>query len=321
MRALPIVLTAGGVALATWLIGQIGFNQTLMAVTSVGWHGFLLVALAQIGLFLILGAGWAALLPRSRVRHLPAMIWGRAVRDSAALLLPFSALGGFVAGARAVTLQGIAWPVAAATTFTDVTTEFLAQLAFALFGLLVLLRLVPDSGLIAPLSAGLVVALGLGGLAIVLQRGVAPIFRFLGGHIAGPWLSDVTDQADRVQAEIDQVHRGKGWLALGFALHLSAWFGTGAAAWLAFHLLGADVTFVQALAIEAVLHAALTLTFMVPGAVGVQELAYTALGAVFGCPPEVAIAVSLLRRARDVALGVPVLLGWQYLEARRLRQE
>ena len=30
-------------------------------------------------------------------------------------------------------------------------------------------------------------------------------------------------------------------------------------------------------------------------------------------------AVSLVRRARDVAVGVPILLVWQFLEMRRLR--
>jgi hypothetical protein len=31
------------------------------------------------------------------------------------------------------------------------------------------------------------------------------------------------------------------------------------------------------------------------------------------------LAVSLVRRARDIVLGVPVLLIWQYVEVRRMR--
>jgi hypothetical protein len=34
--------------------------------------------------------------------------------------------------------------------------------------------------------------------------------------------------------------------------------------------------------------------------------------------PEVGLAASLLRRARDVVIGVPVLLLWQFVEARRI---
>jgi hypothetical protein len=36
-------------------------------------------------------------------------------------------------------------------------------------------------------------------------------------------------------------------------------------------------------------------------------------------PPELSLGVSLVRRARDVVVGVPILLLWQYLEVRRLR--
>jgi hypothetical protein len=31
------------------------------------------------------------------------------------------------------------------------------------------------------------------------------------------------------------------------------------------------------------------------------------------------LAVSLIRRARDLAIGIPILLLWQIFEARRLR--
>jgi hypothetical protein len=43
------------------------------------------------------------------------------------------------------------------------------------------------------------------------------------------------------------------------------------------------------------------------------------LGAIFGVPPELSLGVSLIRRARDIAVGVPILLLWQFLEVRRLR--
>ena len=42
-------------------------------------------------------------------------------------------------------------------------------------------------------------------------------------------------------------------------------------------------------------------------------------GALFQVPPDVSLGVSLLRRARDIAVGVPILLIWQLLEMRRLR--
>jgi hypothetical protein len=42
------------------------------------------------------------------------------------------------------------------------------------------------------------------------------------------------------------------------------------------------------------------------------------LGGSFGLTPEMALALSLLKRARDLALGLPVLAACQLLEGGRL---
>jgi uncharacterized membrane protein YbhN (UPF0104 family) len=75
------------------------------------------------------------------------------------------------------------------------------------------------------------------------------------------------------------------------------------------------------MAIESLLFAIRNAAFMVPSGLGVQEGAYALLGPLFGLPPEAALALSLLKRARDVAIGVPVLLSWQILEGKRRLSE
>ena len=72
-------------------------------------------------------------------------------------------------------------------------------------------------------------------------------------------------------------------------------------------------------AIESVLFAIRNAAFIVPSGLGVQEGAYALLGPLFGIPVEAALALSPAQtRARDIAIGVPVLLSWQLLESRRL---
>jgi hypothetical protein len=66
------------------------------------------------------------------------------------------------------------------------------------------------------------------------------------------------------------------------------------------------------------LYAVRSIAFAVPNAVGVQEGAYILLGASFGLTPETALALSLLKRARDLTIGVPALVAWQLLESGRL---
>ena len=72
------------------------------------------------------------------------------------------------------------------------------------------------------------------------------------------------------------------------------------------------------LVIESLLYAARSIAFAVPNAVGVQEGAYILLGASFGLSPETALALSLLKRARDLTFGLPALVTWQFLESGRL---
>ena len=241
------------------------------------------------------------------------------VRDAAGNCLPFSPVGGFVFGARAITLYGVGWPLAGASTIVDVTAEVLAQIAFAALGLGILVYKKPDSALVVPLGIGLGVAVCAMVGAIFVQRGIGPVFAWLGKLIAGQKLGESGGGVGALHAELLLIYQHPYRLALGFLLHLLGWLGSGIAGWIAFRLLDAPIDFASAIAVEALLNAALAVTFIVPASAGVQEAAYTGLGAVFSVPPDLALAVSLLRRGRDLLVGVPILLVWQALEARRLR--
>jgi hypothetical protein len=72
------------------------------------------------------------------------------------------------------------------------------------------------------------------------------------------------------------------------------------------------------LVIESLLYAIRTAAFAIPNAVGVQEGAYVLIGAAFGLTPEMALAISLLKRARDLMIGLPALGTWQLAEGGRL---
>jgi putative membrane protein len=289
----------------------------LRATASVGPGGFALVCAWQIVLFGILGLCWFVLLPPGGAWRLPLLVWGRMVRDAAGGCLPFSLVGGFVFGARAVTLHGLSWPLATASTVVDLTTEFLAQIGLVLIGVVILAGRAPGSSVLLPVCLGLAGATLAGAAFIWLQRGAASPLMRLSRRILGGWGASAPLSA--VQACMTAIYAAPWRVALGIALHLLAWFGTGVASWIAFTLLGARINFWSALGIEALLHAVLAGAILVPGYAGVQEAAYAGVGALFGQPPELALGVSLLRRARDIALGVPILLIWQGVEWRRRR--
>jgi len=298
------------------LIGWYGFGHILRATASIGMHGFLAVLGWQLVLFALLGLCWFVLRPGDAHWRLHVLIWGRMVRDAAGQCLPFSLVGGFVLGARALTLDGIAWPDAAASTVVDLSAEFVAQIGLVLIGVGILSARVPGASLIRPICIGLAISVAAAVALVWLQRGAGgPLIR-LSRRLLGTWSRGAEPQMAAIQLRLADIYRSPGRVALCALLHLVGWFGTGVASWIAFRLLGADIDFLGALGIEALLHAVLALAVLVPGYAGVQEAAYAGLSALFGQPPELALSVSLLRRARDIALGVPILLLWQASEVR-----
>ena len=81
--------------------------------------------------------------------------------------------------------------------------------------------------------------------------------------------------------------------------------------------MGAPISFEGALAIESLLFASRSLAFFAPNALGVQEGAYALLAPLVGLTPADGLALSLIKRARDLAIGAPALLIWQRMEAVR----
>lgn len=319
MKRLSYVLALVGVLIALFLVSYFGFGNVVASVSRIGWPEFALILGWQIVLFVILGIAWDVITPARVMRRIWVLIWGRMVRDASANCLPFSQVGGFVFGARAVTLHGIEWHTATASTVVDVTAEFLAQIAFACIGLGILLARAPGSGLAVPVEVGIGLAVLACFAFVWVQKGAAPLFARLGRRIAGNWFNDAEERVEILQTELGLIYGHAGKLALGFFVHLVGWISTGVAGWIAYRALGAGIDFDDALAIEALLSAAAAVAFLVPVNAGVQEAGYAGLGAIFGVPPELSLGVSLVRRARDIVIGVPILLVWQALEMRRLR--
>lgn len=313
MKRLSLLLAVLGVGAMALLLASFDAASVWASMLRVGWGGFAVLLLWQGLIFGVLGAAWACVMPGIR---LPLLVWARMVRDAATTCLPFSPVGGYVIGARALTLHGVAWPLAAAGTAVDVCAEIAAQLLFSVFGLLVLVLLRPGSGYATPIGGAVAVASLLGGLALWQRRRIGAVLRGVGTRLLGDWFA-ADGGLDRLQAALEGLFRPRRVLA-GAAAHLCGWVCTGVGTWIALRLLGAPVGLVGIVALEALLDALIGAAFVVPAAAGVQEAGYVGLGALFGVPAELALAVSLLRRAKDLVWGVPILAAWQWRELRRL---
>ena len=318
LKLLSIALALIGVTGATTLVAWFGFDRVAHAILSVGMAGFAAFCAWQLVVMAVMGAGWWVVVPPGQRRPLPVFVWGRMVRDSAAACLPFSPVGGFAIGARAVTLQGVSWAVSAVSTVVDLTAEFAAEIVFALGGLVVIVGRTPDPAIARPAEIGIVIAAAATLGILKLQRGVASIFVKLGKRLLGQWFAG-GEQDGISSVELTAMYGDTARLALCTFAHALGWIGKGLGNWIAFRLLGSDLDLMGGLAIEGLLHIMMASAILIPGYAGVQEAGYVALGSVFGVPPEISLGVSLVRRGRDIAIGIPILLVWQFIEVRNLK--
>lgn len=315
MKILPILAAALGIVAMAVLVGMFGAGAVLRSLEAVGIGGFAAICAIHLLLMAVMGIAWRALLPSGRSW---VAIWGRLVRDSGSEVLPLSQVGGYVLGARAVALAGVPATIAAASTIVDVTLEFLAQLAYTALGLALLIRLQPGTAAAGPLTLGLAAGAIAGAAFVLVQRRGFFLFDLIAQILGQGWAAKTAAGAAALHAALADIYRRGGGLLLSFLLHFVCWIASAAEIWVALHLAGQPLPFVAVMAIESLLYAVRTAAFAVPNAVGVQEGAYILLGATFGITPEMALALSFLKRARDIAIGLPTLGVWQAVEGGRL---
>lgn len=327
LKTVSILLAVLGLVLITGFTGWLGAGAVLKAVVSVGAAGFAALVVAQLATDLILAIAWNVACPRIGLGRL---FRARLVREAATTCLPFSQLGGILIAMRATCFpatlraRAVTWPEASAANVVDVTTEVLGQILFVVLGLLFLLDRQPESSFAGPVAIGMVLMAVAMAIFIWAQRSASGLFRrgvdLLGNQVAGQWAGALQSGVDSLQERLNRFYEQPGRIAVACLIHLCAWTAGAGWVWLAYRLLGAPIAFGEAMAIEGVASGVLSLSFMVPAALGVQEVAYITLGSLFGLDPHLSFGLSLLRRGRDLAIGLPVLLMWQAAEIRRLRK-
>jgi putative membrane protein len=320
MRWALLIATIAGLVVAGWVIGSVGLVPIAEAAAGIGIGGFLLLVLYSLLVLGVLGYACFLLAPDLPPSRIALFTWSRTTREGATDVLPFSQFGGLVVGARTLVAGGLPGPLVYAAMIADMTTEMAAQLLFTLFGIAMLAVRLLDGGARAGDAVWPLALAGLAGATVImaafalLQRPVIGLAGRLGArHLPGSAML-----ARAVRGELDAIYRRPLHVCGGFLLNLLAWVASGAGAWIALRLMGVEISLAAVLTIESLVFTLRSVAFLVPGAIGLQEAAYVLLGPLFGLDPETAVALSLIKRARDIAIGLPALLLWQLGESRRL---
>ncbi len=311
MKAGLIRLAVIGVILAVawWL--RDGFGDVKGALDTVGWLGVGIMALCHAVPLILCGTAWSSL--QTGVPPHVFIVW-RWIKDGVGELAGFLPLSGEMAAIRMMSRRGFRIADASAIVVVDVTAEAIAQFFFSLLGVAMWLQLYPESevtrwGLIA-------LAVSIPGLAafVALQRSVVVRFLETLPSRLMPHAWDAPDADAGIHAAIHAVYANKARFARSVGWHAVAWAAGAIEAYVALRLLGHPMGVGEVLALESIIYAIRSIAFMVPAAIGLQEGGYVIIGAVLGLPTEVALAVSILKRGRELLMGLPALLAWHFVE-------
>jgi putative membrane protein len=312
----------GGAALAVLVGWALAHEETVWRILDLvgqaGAAGLTVIVLFHVIQLVFSAAAWRVILgPATSRPSLFVYMVARWIREAVNNLLPVAQIGGEFVGARLLHRRSVELRAAIASTVADLTVELVTQIAFTLIGLFALLltigggpmaRLVAGLLLIAGAVAGAFVAVQWMGLAHLIEIGVMRIGRMIGWRGFG--------EEPGLHAALIATYRAPSRL-LGAALnHLISWLLGSVEVWLALHLIGSDVDLSTGLVIESLGQALKAVGFAVPAALGVQEGGYVVACGLYGLAPEVGIALSLIKRLREIALGLPALATWQWFEMR-----
>jgi len=310
-RIAVVAAALAGAALALILVAETGVPAVLAALRTAGWATLGAVSVAHLAPTLLRGVSWRMLFSEAHVGWI-GFTWARWVREAVDNILPILPVSGVLAGTRVLFTRGE--HRAGASAVVDLTSELLGQVVFGLLGLGLLLALRPDDPRVlwAALGMGLITLAFLGFLAAQLGG----LFKFLGRAIDRVWRGRRANGGTGPRAELFHDHvqsfyRQRARFVASVAVHFFGWVASALEVWVALWLMGSALEVAEVLVIESLIFALRSVSFFVPWSAGIQESGYVVVAGIFGLSPDIALAISLIKRGRDLILGAPVVLAWQ----------
>jgi len=272
--------------------------------------------------FSLYAIGWAALLKSSEpVRRvgLEYVWWATTVRDAVDRLLPVASVGGSVVGVRLLRWRGVSGATAGATIVVEILLTLVALYLFTALGLVLLAEYGGEGHQYHRVLLVFLLSLPVPAVMLALFKNGAFLKRvqaLLHGWVGEGAISRATESLDHAVRAL--LHRPQALVFAGvlqFAALVSGAFEIWFALWLFKHPVSAGA----AVMLESMTQAIRHIAFIVPAGLGVQEAGLVVFGHVVGISGEMALAVGMVKRMRELAWGVPTLVSWQWFEGRRLR--
>jgi hypothetical protein len=189
----------------------------------------------------------------------------------------------------------------------------LGQILFTLLGFVLLARVSDAGWWPAAIAAALVPLFAVASWELLVRRSLLAAATGWAGHIGQRRLAAALQALGAALALLAESRTALAW---ALSLHLASWLGHAGEVWLTLWLMGASTGAAEAVLLESLSLAARSAAFLIPSGWGAQEAALVALAGATGLPAETALALGLVKRAREFAIGLPGLLAWAIAERR-----
>ncbi|CAA6606161.1 conserved membrane hypothetical protein [Rhodospirillaceae bacterium LM-1] len=310
-RTHPWLILAGlaGLAAAIFLIADHGAADILQGVAALGW-GLLLVALYRSISLVTAAQAWRLLYPADHRHSLARMSLLRWICESVNSLLPVAQIGGDLVRAKLAARPNHGAQSGAAVV-VDITLNLVVEILFVILALALLLGQ-GDSGYGGPLAGALLLtSVGVAAFWAIQKRGLFSLLaRFVALIGKGAALDKAIAGANSLDQAIAALYAKPSDLLAALFWHILSTASRVGEVWLILYLMDRPTTLAAALIVESLAAMLRTAAFLVPGGLGVQEGALLALGSLVGIAPESALALALVKRAREIGVGLAGLLAW-----------
>lgn len=307
-----------GLAAATGVIVWGGYASILSALTIAGW-GIVWTSLYHLLPLLACCVGWRALMPGRTRPSLGFFLYILWLRGAVNNLMPVARIGGEIVGVRLMMKHGIAKSAAVSSTVVELTLSIAAVFLFVVSGVFLLSLRFGNHDLGWKLAAGLLAALPLLAVLVVVQRigffGLLDKIFTLALRDTWKKFAGNIGQLDRA---IHTTYRRRTKIITCFVWQIISWSSCAGEIWLGLFFLGHPLPLLDCFILEALIQGTTMAAFAIPGALGVQEAGFLFFGNLLGLPSEIAVALAVMRRCRDLIIFLPGLIVWQVQEGKWL---
>ncbi len=313
-------LAFAGAALFVGLLVREGAPQVGRAIATAGW-----AILAIIGYHLCVpvfldALAWWVLFPKIDRPLLRKIFWMRWIGESVSTLVPSAAVGGDIVRARLAAIHGAPVPVAAGTVLVDLTLGVFTQAAFTLLGVVLLVEATGQRNFVGPTIIGILVGVAaVGGFYFVQRLGMFGFLARMIGKLANsPEWQSLVQSGETFDQTVRALYARRRALIGCCAWTIFSLILNSGEIWIALHALNLSASVINAVILQSTILTVRNVGFAVPSGLGVQEGGYVLIGSLLGIDGPSALALSLIARVRELALGIPGLVTWQVIEGRRL---